>query len=312
MTTPVAPRYSVVAPCYNTGPVLRTLAEKVEEAFSNIGLSYELILVNDGSPAAHTWPTIRTLAEEMPAVIGINLMRNSGQGAATLAGLAESRGQFVFTIDDDLQHNPSDFGAFIAQEDHDIVIGHLQGRKDSRNRQLGSKLKSYFDYIVLKKPKHIRLSGFRLLRREVVDGMLTIRATRPFIPALMFLVSHDVVNVPVAHNVRLEGTSNYTFIKRLRLFSLIIINNSTLVLQMISYLGGIIALISLVSGVYYFLQPFFGTTPPAGWTSTFIALLFFGGMIMFTLGLIGEYLMRTMESVESRPAYLIRTITGRD
>lgn len=302
--------YSVVVPCYNTGEVLIRLAKRLDAVFNALGEPYELILVNDASPKVQTWDTITALATSMSTVVGINLLRNFGQNAATLCGFSEARGTFVITMDDDLQHAPEDIPLLLKEKHHDIVVARLQGRKDRFSRQVTSWIKSYFDYIILRKPREIRLSAFRMISRVVVDNMLRISTPSPFIPALMLQVSRDVVNVPVPHFSRDEGQSNYTLRKRIRLFSLIVINNSSVILQAISYLGALIATFSLIAGIYYFTRPFLGGTPPQGWTSTFVAILFFGGTTMFSIGLIGEYLQRIMEVVEKRPPYVIREIVG--
>lgn len=311
VTPPESIVYSVVVPCYNTGKVLDELAARVKKTFLGMQTTYELILVNDASPQPITWHTVQLLVEQDPYVVGINLLRNFGQNAATMCGIAEAKGDYIITMDDDLQHAPEDIPLLAEAKEHDIVIGKLKGRKDRRSRRLTSWVKSYFDVIILKKPKHIRLSAFRLIKKIVAVEMLRIQTPSPFIPALMLRASRDIVNVDVPHFAREEGQSNYTLRKRLALFSLIVINNSSFILQMISYLGAGIAVMSFFLGAYFFAQPFLGGTPPTGWTSIFVAILFFGGLTLFSIGLIGEYLQRIMEAVEQRPAYAIREIIGR-
>ena len=300
--------YSVVIPCYNSGTSLRELVMRLGAVFRQMGQDYEIILVNDASPNPSTWPLVKSVAEEHDWVKAVNLTRNFGQQSATLCGMGLANGNYVITMDDDLQHQPEDIPLLIAKKNHDIVIAHLKGRKDPLFNQLTSRIKGYFDYLILGKPKHIRMSSFRLLSRLTVDNILSITTPKPFIPALMFYVTKDVVNVEVTHQPREEGKSNYTFLKRLKLFSLIIINNSSAILNLMGYFGIFCAFLSFVLIIYLFIKKWVDVATPIGWTSTISAILFFGGMTLFSLGLLGEYLIRLMPAVEKRPMYLIREI----
>ncbi len=300
--------YSIVIPCYNSSASLLELAIRIKKVFLNLGSSYEIIFINDCSPNPNTWEAIRNLADEDQNVRAINLTRNFGQQAASICGFSYSRGQYIITMDDDLQHAPEDIPYLIEMQNHDMVIAKFIDKKDNSFNQLTSKIKSYFDYLILGKPRFLRLSPFRLIKESTVSDMLKIKTPTPFISALMFYVSKDAVNVEITHHHRFEGTSNYNFKKRWKLFTLIVINNSSFFLKMIGYLGIISAFFSFILIGYFVFTKIFSSSPPAGWTSTFSAILFFGGMTLFSVGLIGEYLIRIMPVIENRPAYLVREI----
>lgn len=302
--------YSVVVPCYNSARSLPPLVNGFVQVFEEIGATYEILLVNDGSPDPETWKTIKVVAESNRFVFGLNLYKNVGQQSATLCGFSRSVGEYVITVDDDLQHNPKDLPKLLEKSDHDIVIAQLTDRKDGFFNRLTSSVKSYFDHIVLGKPKNIRLSSYRLIKRDVLDEMLKVRTPSPFVPALMFYVTRDVVNVDVRHENRFDGHTNYTFRSRLRLFSLIIINNSSVVLKWIGYLGIFALVMSLSLMIYYLVAKLFFTTPPKGWTSLFSAILFFGGLSLFGIGLIGEYVIRMIPIIENKKAFIVREIVG--
>lgn len=304
-------RFSVVVPCYNSDVSLLTLVAKLKDVFDQLRESYEIILVNDGSVNPNTWKTIQELSDNPDnRVIGVNLFRNFGQQSATICGFTYCNSEYVITMDDDLQHNPLDLPKLLSKRDHDVVIGRIVNRKSSLNNKFTSWLKSHFDHIVFGKPKHIRLSPYRLIKSDVLKHMLEIRTPSPFVPALMFYVTKDVVNVEVQHESRIEGKTNYTFASRLKLFSLIIINNSSVVLKWIGYLGIMALLLSLSLLMYYFLAKMFFTTPPKGWTSLFSAILFFGGLSLFGIGLIGEYMIRMIPIVENKKAFIVREVIG--
>jgi len=302
--------YSIVIPTYNSVKSLPELCTRINNVFEELEQTFEIIFVNDCSPNHQTHSTLVSLATQYAFVKAINLTRNFGQQAATICGLENSSGKYIITMDDDLQHPPEGILDLIKEKHHDLVIARLIQRKDPYLRQITSYIKSYFDYIILQKPRHVRLSPFRLFKREIMLSMLDIKTPTPFIPALMFYVTRDVVNVKVRHVKRKEEKSNYTLKKRLKLFSLIIINNSSFLLKIIGYLGLVIAFLSILLISYFIFFKWTKGETPIGWASTISAILFLGGMILFSLGIIGEYLIRIMPAIEKKPTYVIKKIYG--
>jgi glycosyltransferase involved in cell wall biosynthesis len=301
---------SVVVPVYNS-TVLEELADGIDAVFAALPEHrYELLFVDDFSPRPEVWPTLERLARERAAVRAVQLTRNFGQQPATLCGLAAAQGEVVLTLDDDLQHSPEDIPKLLALADRDIVIGQLTQSRHSPLRRLASRAKGFFDRILIGKPRDIRLSSFRLLRRTVVDGVLQIRTPHPFLPALMFHVSKDVAGVPVGHGRRREGKSGYTVWKLLRLFSNLLINNSSLVLRLVGWIG------ILFSGFSFFLagvvvyRKLVHAISVQGWASLFAALMLIGGLLLFSIGIVGEYLIRIIEASEARPTYFVRRRLG--
>jgi dolichol-phosphate mannosyltransferase/undecaprenyl-phosphate 4-deoxy-4-formamido-L-arabinose transferase len=299
-------KFSIVIPVYNTVNPLHELVDGIKRVFQEIGYEFEIIMVEDCSPNSGTWEMLESIARKNPEVTAIQLSRNFGQQPATLCGLAEASGDFMITMDDDLQHSPEDIPRLIEQNQHDIVIGQFSEKKHSLFKRIASKVKSYFDTILIGKPNNVRLSPFRMINRTTVNGMLAINTPNPFIPALMFHVSKDVVGVTFEHHYRREGKSNYTFLKMLGVFNNLIIGNSSFLLKTIGYLGIVIALISLIyASVIVFGQLINPSTIP-GWTSVIVSILFVGGLLLFSVGIIGEYLIRIIAGVESRPSYVVR------
>jgi glycosyltransferase involved in cell wall biosynthesis len=302
--------YSIVIPCYKSTSTLVELSSRIKEVYRKINKTYEIIFINDGSPDISTWNTLKNLSSKDSNVVLINLTRNFGQQSATMCGFRYCKGEYVITMDDDLQHEPESISILIGQNHHDIVIARLRNRQDHFLRQITSRIKSYFDYIVLGKPKNIRLSPFRLFRKEVIDNILKMKSPSPFIPALMFYVTKDVVNVDVEHKSREIGKSNYTLIKRIKLFSLIVINNSSLILKLVGYVGIISAMSSFILISYFLIAKWFFTAPPLGWTSILSSILFFGGLCLFSIGIVGEYLIRIIPVVENKQPFIVKEIIG--
>lgn len=301
---------SIVIPVYDS-PVLEELTDSIGEVFrGRPEHDYEIVFVDDRSPDPGIWPTLERLARERDEVRAVQLTRNFGQQAATICGLREARGDVVVTMDDDLQHAPQDILLLLAHADRDIVIGQLTLKRHGLIKRLTSRIKGIFDQIIIGKPRGIHLSSFRLLGRTVVDGVLSIRTPNPFLPALMFHVSKDVVGVAVTHGARRGGRSGYTLRKLFRVFSNLLINNSSLVLRSVGCVGISFALISFFFAAVAVYRKLAHGVAVQGWASLFAALLLIGGLLLVSLGVVGEYLIRIIESSEGRPTYLVRRRLG--
>jgi glycosyltransferase involved in cell wall biosynthesis len=300
-----SPLVSIVVPVYDS-PAAGLLAERIDEVFRERGGAYEIIFVDDGSPDARIWPGLETLARQSENVRAIQLSRNFGQQAATLCGLREARGQLVITLDDDLQHDPRDIPLLLARADHDIVIGQLGSKEHPLARRVVSRIKGVFDRVIVGTPKNLQLSSFRLLSRTVVDGVLSMRTPHPFLPALMFHVSKDAVGVPVSHSPRATGRSGYTLRKLLRLFSNLMINNSSILLRTAAYAGIVLAGASFSTAAVVIYRRLAHDISVQGWTSLFAALMLIGGLLLVSVGIIGEYLIRIIDTTEAKPTYFVR------
>ncbi len=297
---------SIIVPVYNSSDSLKILYDRITNVFSNLDYDFELIMVDDKSPNSEVWATMMELAEQNMNVKILQFTRNFGQQAATLCGIAHSKGDYIITMDDDLQHRPEDIPNLLLEKGHDIVIGEFTKKKHSLFKVMTSRLKGYFDYLIIGKPKHIQLSPFRLMNRIVADGIQEIRTAYPFIPALLFYVSKDVVSVRVTHDKRFEGKSNYSYWKMIKLFSNLIINNSHLMLKVIGHIGLLVSSLSFIFAIIVIIRKLLYDINIVGWASNIVILLFLGGLILFTLGIIGEYLSRIIVGMERKPTYLIR------
>ena len=163
---------SIVIPVYNTVTSLTNLVKRIDDTLSPLGVCYEIIFVNDASPNPETWPHLEKLALTHKQVRVVSLMRNFGQQAATLCGFEHAMGDYILTMDDDLQHRPEEIPNLWEERSHDIVIGQFSRKHHSLFKRITSRLKGWFDHILIGKPKNIHLSSFRLLNRSVVDDIV--------------------------------------------------------------------------------------------------------------------------------------------
>ena len=221
-------QYSIVVPIYNTSKVLVELQQRIEQVLLfQIKQSYEIILVDDGSSNPATWPAIENLVRNRKHISAIRLTRNFGQHAALLCGMANAKGAYLITMDDDLQHSPEDIPTLISHKEHDMVMGQFRKKNHAPVRNLGSKIKSCFDRIISGKPRKLRVSTFCLIRRNIAERILAIvRTPLPLFSSLAFQATRDVVGVPVSHSPRQEGKSGYSFISLIKLFGRLFISNS--------------------------------------------------------------------------------------
>lgn len=300
--------YSVIVPVYNTTKTHGLLFERLENTFKTLNQRWELVLVDDCSPNPETWPSLQKLATDHVNVRAIRLMRNFGRGSAIMCAMSYAKGDYIVTMDDDLQQRPEDIPLLIEQQEHDVVVGQFINKQHSVQKRITSNIKSWVDYVSLDKPKHIKLSSFLLMNKTVARAMLSINAANPFFAALLFYVTRDVVMVPVQHDKRIHGKSEFNFWKRLKQFSLLLINNSTFLPKVLMIIGGMVFAISTVVSLFVVYKNIFYGVGVPGWTSLIIVTLMLGGTTILGIGLLGEYLGRIFASTERRPPYLVREV----
>jgi glycosyltransferase involved in cell wall biosynthesis len=308
---PAAPErelFSIVIPVFNSTLTLDQLARRVGAVFNALPqFDHEIIFVDDGSSNPDTWPTLQRLSHKYPAVRAVQLMRNFGQNPATFCGMKLARGDYIITLDDDLQHAPEDIPLLIAECEHDVVFAQFPELKHSLYRRALSATKNFILSYLIDKPKGLQITGFRLFRREMASAILPIiTSQQATLPPLLFFMTRDIAAVPVQHHPRLEGKSNYTLVRVVRMARNLILNESVLLLKLIGRMGFTIACLSFLGGVIVLMNKLLMKTTVEGWTSLVILLLVIGGLILFGLGIIGEYLARLISGVEGRPAFVVR------
>lgn len=298
---------SIVIPVYDATTSLEKLINGIDEVFQKETFDHEIIFVDDASPDKETWKTLKQLNSKYANIKCFTLMRNFGQHAATLCGIKHAKGDYILTMDDDFQHMPKDIPKLLEFREHDVVIARFKEKKHGFFKRLGSSIKGYFDCKIIGKPREIKLTSFRLIESSIARCMFLRSTPYPFIPALLFYVTKDVVNVDIDHYTRLQGKSNYTLVKMLQLFSNLMINNSSLLLRYIGYMGFSSAIFSVSLIIFLVLKKLLIGVSIEGWTSIMLGILFFGGMTLSALGIIGEYLIRLIATAESRPIYIVKS-----
>jgi glycosyltransferase involved in cell wall biosynthesis len=305
--------FSIVVPVYKSGPWLAELVERVGGVMTGIGEPFELVLVNDCSPDDITWPAIEKLATKYGWVRGIDLFFNAGQFRATLCGLSEARGDFVITMDDDLQHPPEEIPKLIAaireNPKLDCIFARYESKRHSGLRNLGSRLFFSFLNYLYDKPSDLQTSSFRIMRKELSQALVKYRIARPQPSPMIVLLTKKVANVSVRHDCRKQGVSNYTFFKLFCETIQSLINVSVLPLRWVSLVGLFFSVVSFAVGLFYLIEWYLGGISVAGFASLIIAITFFGGLTLLSIGVLGEYVGRVIQEVSGPTGFSIRRIT---
>lgn len=303
---------SIVIPCYRSGRSLPELIPQLVENLNTIERDYEIILVNDASPD-NTWEVIEAISKEYSQVLGIDLLSNRGQFRATMCGMDYAVGEIVVTMDDDLQHPPSAVLQLIAELEEwpqvDCVFGAYRVKKHGRARNLGTAVKEHMFRILYGKPQEIQATSFRAMRRELATA-LSMQATRnPHLNALIFRSTRNLANVTVEHHERLTDRSGYSFLQLLSILIENVFRGSTVPLRMVSFSGFFSAASSCILASYYLLRYAMGAVTVPGFETEVLLIIFFGGMTLLAIGLIGEYILRILDEVSGAPRYVVRRST---
>ena len=289
--------FSVIIPVYKSTDSLNIIEDQLSDVFKSLDKTYDIILVNDSPNFLPTSKTISELKKKNNAIKSIKMRKNYGQQFAILVGLSFADGKYVITMDDDLQHPSSEIikmAEHIENKNIDAVLAiPKKGRKKHHwFRNFGSWTISIIDHYFLGTPQGIRKSPFRLMKHDIVKSMLRNYNSTPVISGLLFQITHNVDNVYVEHNPRQFGDSSYSFIKLLGLLLNNIVHYSSFPLRILGVFGFIILLSSILFIITTIIRKLFFSVDYPGYASTVILISFFGGLNLFGIGVIGEYLFR--------------------
>ena len=305
------PEISIVIPVYNEQAGLAALFARLYPALDALGRSYELILIDDGS-RDRTLEALRAQFERRPDVTRVVVLAaNFGQHMAIMAGFKHARGQIVVTLDADLQNPPEEIHKLVAKmaEGYDYVGSYRQERQDSLFRRAASRAMNR----LRERITQIRMTDqgcmLRAYGRNVIDAIASSQESTTFIPALAYLYARRPTEIEVAHEARAAGTTKYSLYRLMQLNFDLVTSFSTMPLQFFSFLGMFVAIGSVLLYVLVLVVKLF---QGAGLQVALLTLwdrdllsFFLIGLMLFGLGLVGEYIGRIHEQVKGRPRYLV-------
>jgi glycosyltransferase involved in cell wall biosynthesis len=301
------PHLSIVIPLFNAALTLPTLCQELSALAISGG--FELILVNDGSRDATEEIALKLTRESRIPITFLSLSRNFGEHNAVLAGLRASTGQYVVTMDDDLQNPPSEVLKLLAAaeaEKRDVMYAIYDRKEHAWWRNLGSRLTNHIADHVVEKPRKLYLSSFRCMTRLVADEVAKSRNPYPYVDGLIFQVTQNAGAVPVRHVGRAQGKSGYTFRKLVRLWMSMLVNFSILPLRLMTLAGMITSVLGFLAVIEVVLEHLLKKNP-TGWSSTMAAILLLSGMQLLLLGIMGEYVGRIYLGVSDKPQSVVRS-----
>ena len=300
---------SIVIPVYNGAATIATLVDRLVDVLGTNAL--QIVLVNDGSPD-HSDEVCRTLSVRFPEIITyVKLARNFGEHNAVMAGLRHARGDYVVTMDDDLQNPPEEVIRLIehaCQHGYDIVYTYYPRKRHHWFRNLGSRVNDRVATIMLDKPRDLYLSSFKCLNRFTVVEIVKYTGPFPYIDGLALRCTRNIGKLEVRHEPRQAGCSNYTFRKLVRLWLNMFVNFSILPLRVSTVTGLVFSIFGFVLAVWGFTEKIVRPDLPVGWSSVIVAIVLFSGVQLVMLGLVGEYLGQLFLSSNQTPQYVVREV----
>jgi undecaprenyl-phosphate 4-deoxy-4-formamido-L-arabinose transferase len=298
---------SIVVPVYNGELTVRHLISRLEPVLASQASSYEVILVNDGSQDK-SWDIICDLAAQYPWVCGIDMMRNFGQHNALLCGIRAAKSEVIVTIDDDLQNPPEEIPILLGKlaEGFDVVYGTPHKEQHGLWRDLASQITKMVLQGAMGAKIARNVSAFRAFRAQVRDAFASYQGPFVSIDVLLTWGTTRFAAIPVKHDPRWAGVSNYTLRKLITHALNMMTGFSTLPLQIASIVGFGVTLFGIgvllyVIGRYLVVG---GSVPGFPFLACIIAI--FSGTQLFALGIMGEYLARMHFRMMDRPTYMVR------
>ncbi|MDP4280660.1 MAG: glycosyltransferase family 2 protein [Bacteroidota bacterium] len=302
--------FSVVVPVYNSELSLNELFGGIQKVFEERKKKYEVIFVDDGS-RDNSWAVLQELKKNFPSEItAVRLSKNFGQHNATLCGFNFAKGEKIITIDDDLQVLPEEIGKLIDRQKEtgaDLVYGYYGHEKHhSRIRNMGSRLTKKTSTLVHNNTPDDG-SSTRLIDSELMKKILQHQENFIYIDEILLWYTDAIELVRVEHRKRKYKQSGYSFTKLVKLAGNVVMYYSTIPLKFLVYGGFIVSLIFSLIGMFFIFKKLFFNVP-LGYTSLIVTILFSTGIILFSLGVIGEYLSRIYQIQNKKPSYSIRKV----
>jgi undecaprenyl-phosphate 4-deoxy-4-formamido-L-arabinose transferase len=307
---PAGPELTVVVPVYNEEAGLAELFSRLYPALDALGTSYEVIFINDGSRDKSPALLAQQFRARPDTTRVILLNGNYGQHMAILAGFEQSRGQSVITLDADLQNPPEEIGRLLAKmrEGYDYVGSIRQQRQDSLWRKKASRLMNRLRERITRIKMTDQGCMLRGYSRHIIDTINRCGEINTFIPALAYTFSQNPIEINVAHEERFAGESKYSLYSLIRLNFDLVTGFSVVPLQWLSFIGVILSVASAGLFVLLLVRRFMFGSEVEGVFTLFAITFFMLGVIIFALGLLGEYIGRIYQQVRARPRYLVQTI----
>ena len=301
-------RISIIIPCYNEEEALPIFYEEITRVFTNIKYDYELLLINDGSKDK-TLDVMKKLAHKDNHITYLSFSRNFGKESAIYAGFINAKGDYIATMDADMQDPPTLLPKMIEileTEDYDSVATRRIDRKGE------SKVRSWFAkqfYKIINKISDADIvdgaRDFRLMKKDMVDAIISMSEYNRFSKGIFGWIGYKTYWLPYENVERVAGTTSWSFFGLVKYAINGIINFSQTPLDIASLFGLIMTFVSFVMLIFIIIRKIIFGDPVAGWASTICVIIFIGGIQLFCIGIMGQYIGKTYMETKARPHYIV-------
>ncbi|PCI07179.1 MAG: hypothetical protein COB77_05265 [Gammaproteobacteria bacterium] len=300
---------SVFIPVYNGALSLPELIQRIDVVLQKTNYVYEYVLVDDGS-SDDSWNIISSLHQSRDNMCAFRHLRNMGYNFTLQHGLEYCTGEWVLTLDDDLQHLPEEIPKLLSvaekDPDIDVVFGAFVQRQHKMWRNIGSTLYLKMIRTLYGLPKDLFITSFRLINRRVVDQVVHSNLAEPQAGFMILKATRRIKNVSVKHGERKYGESGIRISKMIKLTFDLLLHHTTLPLQLITGIGVTAFFTSLVLSFYYLSTYYIYQSSVSGFTTLVLLILAFGGLTLFSIGIVGFYVSRLLRQVTFTPVYSVR------
>ncbi len=305
-------KLSLVVPCYNEAENVAAFQDAVIGAFAGCGYDYEIIFIDDGSKDATLHNLRKLYAEKKCPVTVVSFSRNFGKEAGIYAGLQHAKGDYVSVIDADLQQRPEIVRDMVKILDEQAEYDMVSAYQDRRGE---GKVLSFFKksfYSIINRLSDVTLqrdaSDFRTFRRSVAESILKLGEYHRFSKGIFAWVGYNTCYIPYTACERHAGTTKWSFKKLMNYAIEGIIGFSTKPLRLATYLGMLTALAAVIYTIIVVLEKLVWQTTIPGYATIVVLILLLGGMQLFCIGIIGEYIGKIFEQSKDRPIYIAKEI----
>lgn len=299
--------YSIIIPVYNSSITLKELHSRIVNTMGN--LTFEIIFIDDGS-IDNSWDEIKNI-QLNNQIKAIKLSKNYGQHNATLCGLMNCRGKYAVTIDDDLQTPPEEIVKLINKMNEtnaDVIYGINNNSSNNPIKRILKLLLLLFTNLFYSQKKEA--SSFRLINRNIIQNISKHKQSIVSIDEVILWYTSNVSNTSVLHNNRKYGKSGYTILSVFTIAFNIFFSFYSFPLKLIVTIGFYTSLFSILLGLFYLIKKIFFNVSIEGWTSLIVSILFSTGIIVFSLGIIGRYVLQILSNQYQKPGFNISEEIG--
>lgn len=290
---------SIFIPIFNSEKSLEELIFRLENVMKQTSKSYEYVLLDDGSKD-DSWQVICNLNLKYSNLCAIRHLKNQGYNRALQHGLEFCRGEWVITIDDDLQHPPEEIKKFIEVmklDNVDVVFGSYKKRSHRNWKNIGSNFYLFLIRRIFKIPRNLDITSFRMIHRRVVNQLKNTVIAEPQAGFMILKSSNRIINIEVEHHKRKYGKSGIKISTMIRLTIDLIIHHTTLPLRLITGIGFSCFSFSIILSFFYIAKYFIHSISLNGFTTLVLLILNFGGLTLFTIGILGYYMSRVLKEL---------------